>query len=134
MVTDIIGDFLTRIRNAYLRGKKEIEIPSAKMLISISKILKEEGFIADFKEGNEGKDSQRRILKLELRYGNGKKSVIQGIKRISKPGVRVYTGYRDIPRVLNGLGIVILTTPKGIMTGEKAKKEKIGGELLCEVW
>jgi small subunit ribosomal protein S8 len=131
MVTDTIGDFLTRIRNAQLRDKKEIVAPSSKMLASLAKLLKEEGFIAGFSEEDENEKMKK--IKVELRYINGK-AVINGIERISKPGVRIYVGYREIPKVLNGLGVTILTTPKGVMTGETAAKEKVGGELLCRVW
>lgn len=134
MVTDTIGDFLTRIRNAQQRGKNEISLPSSNMLTAVSKVLKEEGFIKDFSEDKSEKDSPQKSLNITLRYLKKKEPAIKGIKRISKPGVRIYTGYRDIPKVLSGIGVVILTTPKGVMTGYKAKKEKLGGEVLCKIW
>ncbi len=131
MVNDTIGDFITRIRNAYIRGKKEIILPSSGILTGIAKILKDEKYIESFK--NDEDEKKRKELKVVLKYKKNKPAVTE-IKRISKPGVRIYSGFRDIPEVLNGLGIVILTTPKGIMTGKDAVKEKVGGELLCSLW
>jgi small subunit ribosomal protein S8 len=130
MVTDTIGDFLTRIRNAQIRNKKEITLPSSKLLIAMSDVLKEEGFIKDFEEVEEDK---RKKLTVQLRYVEGRPA-IRGLKRVSKPGVRSYIGYRNIKRVLGGIGIEILTTPAGVMTGEQAIKSKVGGELLCRIW
>lgn len=132
MVTDAIGDYLTRLRNAIHRGHKIVTMPSSKMLVEISKIMKEEGFIKDFAE-EAGEKSFQKNLVITLRYVDGE-SAIQKIVRVSKPGVRRYVGYKGIPRVLNGLGITILTTPKGVMTGGSAEKQKVGGELLCKVW
>lgn len=131
MVTDTIGDYLTRIRNAYIRGKREIVMPSSNILLQISKVLKEEGFIGEF--GDEEGESKQKSLKIKLRYYKGKPA-IRGIKRVSKPGIRIYVGFRDVPKVLNGIGIAVLTTSKGVMTGEKAVERKIGGELLCKMW
>lgn len=133
MVTDIIGDYLTRIRNAQERKKKEIRIPSSKMLVAISEILKNEGFIQDYKLVEEEIVGTQKNLLVELKYEKGK-PVIRGLKRVSKPGVRNYIGYRDIPKILSGLGIAIVTTPKGVLTGEMARKEKVGGEYLCKIW
>ena len=130
MVTDTIGNFLATIKNALMRSKKEVELPSSKILVAISEVLKKEGFIEDFSQ--EAGEYQK-VLKLSLRYIEGKPA-IKGLKRISKPGVRNYVGYRNIKRVLGGIGINILTTPKGIITGEEAVKSKVGGELLCKVW
>jgi small subunit ribosomal protein S8 len=132
MVTDTIGDFLSRIRNAQVRKKTHVEVPSSNMLKGIAHILKEEGFIKDAVDETDA-EKNHDILRIELRYENDKPA-IKGIKRESKPGVRTYIGYRDIKKVMQGLGISILTTPKGIMTGEKARKEKTGGELLCTIW
>lgn len=130
MVTDTIGDFLTTIRNAQMRSKKEIVLPSSKLLVAISNVLKDEGFIEDVEQKEE---NNRQVLSVKLRYVEGRPA-IRGIKRISKPGVRNYIGYRNIRRVLGGIGIEILTTPAGVMTGEQAIKSKVGGELLCRVW
>lgn len=132
MVTDAIGDYLTRIRNALQRGQKEVQIPSSKILLSISEILKKEGFIEEFSE--EDKQNNRKVITVKLKYLEGRKGAIRGLERISKPGVRVYIGYRKIPSILGGLGITLLTTPKGVMTGEMARKQRIGGELMCKVW
>ena len=132
MVTDTIGDYLTRIRNAQLRKKRDVTMPTSKMLVALSKILKEEGFIEDFVE-EDGETETQKNLVVTLRYINGK-GAIRGLERISKPGVRQYVGYRKVPRILKGLGIAILTTSKGVMSGESAQKEKIGGEYLCKVW
>jgi len=132
MVTDTIGDFLTRIRNAQERNKAEVRIPASKILIEISKILKEEGFVRDYKiEKNE---NARDEIILELRYDKDGKSIIRGIKRVSRPGVRIYKGYRDLSEIKSGQGITIITTSKGLFTGEKAKDEKVGGEILCKIW
>lgn len=131
MVTDTIGDFLTRIRNAQLREKKEVFTPSSKILVEIAKILKEEGFIEDFSVEEE--ENGHKNLRVVLKYVKGRPAITK-VKRESKPGVRVYMGYRDIPEVLNGMGITILTTPKGLLTGAKARKEKVGGEYICKVW
>ena len=133
MVTDTIGDFISRIRNAQMRSKKYVTIPSSKMLLDISKILKEEDFIEDFVEEYTGENSTRKEIKIKLKYKDNKPA-IQKLVRVSKPGVRVYVGYREIPKVISGYGIAILTTPKGVISGENARKIKVGGELLCKVW
>ena len=130
MVTDPIADMLTRIRNAKTMRYKEVEIPSSKVKVEITKILKNEGFINDYKIK---KNNVQDVIILSLKYNN-KESVITGLKRISKPGLRVYAKADEIPRVLNGLGIAILSTSKGIMTGKDAKAANLGGEVLAYIW
>ena len=130
MVTDPIADMLTRIRNANTMRYKEVEIPSSKVKVEIAKILKNEGFINDYKIK---KNNVQDVIILSLKYNN-KESVITGLKRISKPGLRVYAKADEIPRVLNGLGIAILSTSKGIMTGKDAKAANLGGEVLAYIW
>lgn len=129
-ITDPIGDMLTRLRNAILRSRETVELPSSKMLVGIAELLKKEGFISDF-EVIEGVPQKQ--LKLELRYVNGE-SAIRGLKRESKPGVRRYVGYREVPKVKNGFGVAILSTPGGLMTGKMARTAKIGGEFICTIW
>ena len=130
MVTDPIADMLTRIRNANTMRYKEVEIPSSKVKVEIAKILKNEGFINDYKIK---KNNVQDIIVLSLKYNN-KERVITGLKRISKPGLRVYAKADEIPRVLNGLGIAIISTSKGIMTGKDAKAANLGGEVLAYIW
>ncbi len=130
-MTDPIADMLTRIRNANQNRSKEVIIPSSKMKLEIAKILKEEGFIEEFNVNNESVQS---TLTLTLKYGQNKERVITGLKRISKPGLRVYAKAEDIPRVLNGLGIAIISTPKGIMTDKLARKNNVGGEVIAYIW
>jgi len=130
MVTDPIADMLTRIRNAKTMRYKEVEIPSSKVKAEIAKILKNEGFINDYKIK---KNNVQDVIILSLKYNN-KESVITGLKRISKPGLRVYAKSNEIPKVLNGLGIAILSTSKGIMTGKDAKAANLGGEVLAYIW
>ena len=131
-VTDPISDMLTRVRNA---GKARLDtavMPSSKLKTEIAKILLEEGYINSF-EVSDGENING-ILKIYLKYGSDRKGVIEGLKRISKPGLRVYAEKENIPRVLGGLGTVIISTSQGIMTGKKAKKLGIGGEIICHVW
>lgn len=131
MVTDPIADMLTRIRNANQMRYKQVEVPASKLKIEIAKILKEEGFIVDFNiEKNDVQDS----IVLDLKYGNKKERVITGLKRISKPGLRVYAKADEVPRVLNGLGIAIISTSKGVMTDKDARKQSLGGEVLAYIW
>jgi len=130
-VTDPIADLLTRIRNANQMRYKEVVAPSSKTKLRIVEILKEEGYIENFKI--EKNDVQDNII-ITLKYGNNKERVISGLKRISKPGLRVYAKSDEIPSVLNGLGISIVSTSKGIMTGKEAKKENLGGEVLAYIW
>jgi len=131
VVTDTIADMLTRIRNANGMRYEEVKVPSSKTKIEIAKILKEEGFINDYKIV---KDNVQGTLILSLKYADNKQRVITGLKRISKPGLRVYAKNDEIPKVLNGLGIAIISTSKGIMTDKKARKENIGGEVLAYIW
>lgn len=128
--TDPIADFLTRIRNAVKAKKKFVEIPSSKMKISLAEILKNNKFIRDY---NVVEDKKQNILRVHLQYVNGTPS-ITGMKRISKPGLKSYVGKDELPRVLNGLGMAVLSTPKGLLTGKQAKKEAVGGEVVCHVW
>ena len=131
VVTDPIADMLTRIRNANQMRYKEVEVPASKMKLEIARILKEEGFIVDFKVK---KNNVQNIIVLTLKYGEKKERVITGLKRISKPGLRVYAKAEEVPTVLNGLGIALVSTSKGVMTGRDAKKESLGGEVLAYVW
>ena len=130
MVTDPIADMLTRIRNANSMRYKEVEMPSSKMKVEIAKILKNEGFIADYKIK---KNNIQDILVLSLKY-DGKERVITGLKRISKPGLRVYVKANEVPSVLNGLGIAIISTSKGMMTDKEARKGSHGGEVVAYIW
>ena len=130
-VTDPIADMLTRIRNANHMRYKEVEVPASKIKCEIARILKETGFIADYKiKKNDVQD----IIVLNLKYGEKKERVITGLKRISKPGLRVYAKAEEIPRVLNWLGIAIISTSKGIMTDKEAREENLGGEVLAYIW
>jgi len=132
VVTDTISDMLTRIRNATMVKHQIVQIPVTKMSIAITHILKEEGFIEDFENYQENKQN---YLLLSLKYtGKSRESVINKIQRVSKPGLRVYTNSKELPRVLDNLGIAIMSTSKGVMTNEKAKELGIGGEVLCYIW
>jgi small subunit ribosomal protein S8 len=131
MVTDPIADMLTRIRNANQMRYTEVEVPASKTKVEIAKILKEEGFIVDYKVKN---NKPQDIIVLTLKYGEKKERVITGLKRISKPGLRVYVKAEELPRVLNGLGIAIVSTSKGIMTDKNARKNSLGGEVLAYIW
>jgi small subunit ribosomal protein S8 len=130
VMTDPIADMLTRIRNATIVRDKVVEIPVSKIKLEIVKILKEEGYIQDFEAVEEAKQGK---VKVYLKY-NGKEKVISGLKRISKPGLKVYARKDEIPRVLGGLGIAVMSTSKGVMTDRKARTEGIGGEVICYVW
>ena len=131
-VTDPIADMLTRIRNGLSAGHETVSIPASKMKIEIARILKQEGFIVDYKvEGEAAKD---KAIVIELKYGPEGQKVISGLKRISKPGLRVYARNDAVPRVLNGLGIAIISTSKGIMTDRDARKQHLGGEVVAYVW
>ncbi|MBI9070591.1 MAG: 30S ribosomal protein S8 [Melioribacteraceae bacterium] len=129
-MTDPVADYLTRVRNAVGAKKKFVEIPSSKMKIGISEILKSNNFINDF---TVLEDNKQNILRVSLKYINEVPS-LSGLKRISTPGLRVYVGKEEIPRVLNGLGIAILSTSKGLMTDKQARSESIGGEVVCHIW
>jgi small subunit ribosomal protein S8 len=132
MQTDPIADFLTRLRNATAAKHLRVDLPVSKLKIEIARILKEEGYISTYKMVDENKG--HKTLRVFLKYTPDRRSVITGMKRISKPGQRCYLGAGDIQPVVGGLGISILTTPKGLMTGRSARKAKLGGEILCEVW
>jgi small subunit ribosomal protein S8 len=131
IISDQIGDMLTRIRNAAIVRHDAVEMPASKLKIAVLKILKEEGFIADY-ELVKGKPE--RLIKIRLRYDENNQSIISGIERVSKPGLRIYAQHNEIPRVYGGVGVAILSTPKGVITGHKARKEGVGGEVLCYVW
>jgi len=130
-LTDPVSDFLTRIRNAHKARHQKMDVPASKLKLEIARILKEEGYIANFKATDE---EGRKVLRVYLKYGPNNETVINNITRVSRPGCRVYVGRNEIHRVLGGLGINILTTPKGVMTGRQARRQGLGGELLCEVW
>lgn len=129
-VTDPIADFLTRIRNAIRAKKKFVEIPSSNMKLKIAEILKDNNFIKDF---NVIEDNKQNIIRVHLKYVNGESSITD-LQRISTPGLRSYVDQNNIPRVLNGLGLAILSTSKGLLSDKQAKKESIGGEVICHVW
>ena len=130
-MTDPIADMLTRIRNGIAAEHETVVIPSSKMKVEIARILKQEGYINGYKVEGEGKD---KAITVELKYGPEKQKVISGLKRISKPGLRVYAKGNEIPRVLNGLGIAIISTSKGLMTDRDARKNNLGGEVVAYVW
>lgn len=130
-MTDPIADMLTRIRNANQMKYKEVEVPASKIKVSIAEILKNEGYIADYKIK---KNNVQDIIVLNLKYGENKERVITGLKRISKPGLRVYAKAEELPKVLNGLGIAIISTSKGLMVDRQARKESLGGEVLAYIW
>jgi small subunit ribosomal protein S8 len=132
-VSDPIADMLTRIRNAVAARHDSVVIPSSNMKVAIATVLKTEGFIRDYVVVNDEGKAQPN-LKVDLGYGGRKQPVLNGLQRISKPGLRVYVQRNEIPRVYGGLGIAILSTPKGIMTGQEARRQAVGGELLCYVW
>ena len=131
MNTDPIADLLTRVRNASSAGHSSVTVPYSKVKESICGILKEEGFVRDFAAQRSG---PQRHLKIYLIYGEKSTPAITGLQRVSKPSLRIYSGHNEIPRVYGGLGTTIVSTPKGIMTGQRAWREKVGGEVLCVVW
>jgi len=131
MMTDPIADMLTRIRNASKAKHEKVDIPSSKLKVEIAKILKDEGFVKNVKLVKDRRQGQIRVY---LKYTEDEAPVLQGLKRISKPGCRVYASNDAIPKVLDGLGTAILSTPKGIQTGKQAKKDNVGGEVICHVW
>jgi small subunit ribosomal protein S8 len=131
MFSDPIADMLTRVRNAYAAGHPKVDVPASKLKMEIARILREEGYILNYKLAEEG---SKRTIKIYLKYTPTNQPVISNISRISRPGCRVFVGSKEIPNVLGGMGINILTTPRGVMTGKQARTEKVGGELLCEVW
>ncbi len=132
MLTDPIADLLTRIRNANALSKAKVEIPSSNLKEAITRVLQREGFIKGHRVITAG--GKKRILQIYLKYSENEDRIITHLERVSKPGKRRYVGKDEIPRVLNGLGICILSTPRGILTGEEARKTGVGGEILCNVW
>ena len=130
-VSDPIADFLIRIKNAQKARFDRVDIPASRMKASIAGILKEEGYIKNFKFI---RDDKQGILRIQLKYGEHRETGIASIKRISKPSRRVYVGYSDMPRIMNGLGIAIVSTSQGLMTDRQARKQRVGGELLCSIW
>ena len=130
-ITDTIADLLTRIRNANSAKHDTVEIPSSNMKKAICQILVDEGYIKSFSVEEDGKQG---MIKVVLKYTEGKTPVIQGLRRVSKPGLRIYSNVEDMPKVMNGLGIAIVSTSKGIMTDKKARREHVGGEVLAFVW
>ena len=131
MTSDPIADMLTRVRNAINARHPKVDVPASKLKTEIARILKEEGYIANYKVAEEG---VKKVIKIYLKYAPDNSPVITKIERVSRPGCRNYTGKSDIPRVQGGLGISILTTARGVMTGRTARKEGVGGEVLCKVW
>lgn len=134
--TDPIADMLTRIRNGVMSGHSQVAMPSSKIKAEIAKILKEEGFIENF-EVADGEQAGFKVLRVKIKYVGERRErrpVISGLERVSKPGRRIYTKKQDIPWVLSGIGVAILSTPKGVMTGQRARQLGVGGEILCKVW
>jgi len=130
MVTDPIADMLTRIRNAIMARHDSVLMPASRIKLSMAKILKDEGFITDY---TVLKGKPQRVIKISLKYINGRPA-LAGLERVSKPGLRLYVGRKEIPRVYGGLGVALLSTPKGVMTGQDAWRRNLGGELLCYLW
>ena len=131
VMTDPVADFLTRIRNGNMVMHETVEAPSSRIKVAIAGIMKEEGYIKDFEYIE---DAKQGIIRIYLKYGPDKQKVITGIKRISKPGLRVYVKKDEVPRVLGGLGTAVLSTSRGLMTDKKARKEGVGGEVVCYIW
>jgi small subunit ribosomal protein S8 len=131
MTADPIADMLTRVRNALIARHAKVDVPASRLKNEIARILREEGYILNYKLTEEG---AKRYIRLYLKYTPGNLPVISRIERVSRPGCRVYVGSKEVPRILGGLGINILTTPKGVMTGSTARKEGVGGEVLCQIW
>lgn len=130
-MTDPVADLLTRIRNAAKEKHEKLEVPASRLKANVVRVLKEEGYIKNFRLVRE---DGRPMIKIFLKYTDSGLSVIQGIRRVSRPGLRRYAGYQEIPRPLSGAGIAIISTSKGVISGQKARIQKLGGELLCEVW
>jgi small subunit ribosomal protein S8 len=131
MTADPIADMLTRVRNALIARHAKVDVPASRLKNEVARILREEGYILNYKLTEEG---PKKYIRLYLKYTPANLPVISRIERVSRPGCRVYVGSKDIPRILGGLGINILTTPKGVMTGTTARKEGVGGEVLCQIW
>jgi small subunit ribosomal protein S8 len=130
-VSDPVADMLTKIRNAGVAGHEKVDIPTSKLKLEIVKILKTEGYIKNFKKASQ---DGANVIRVFLKYDEKIGSIIHGIERISKPGRRVYTGYKNMPRVYNGYGTLIVSTSQGVTTGKKAAEKKVGGEIICTVW
>ena len=130
-ITDSIGDMLTRIRNASSAKHDTVNVPASNMKKAIAQILKDEGYIKDFKVEEDGKQG---MIEITLKYGANRASVITGLRRVSKPGLRIYTNCEDMPKVMRGLGVAILSTSKGVMTDREARKANVGGEVLAYIW
>ncbi len=136
-ISDPISDMLTRIRNAVLAEHSTVALPNSKMKAAIAQILKDEGYISGFEIVDDSKRPAQKILRIRLKYigeRRERRPVITGMQRISRPGSRVYTGKQEIPWVLSGMGVAILSTPKGVMTGQRARQLGVGGEILCKIW
>jgi small subunit ribosomal protein S8 len=131
MITDPIADMLTRIRNALVARHDFTDIPASKLKVALADVLKREGYIGGFEVKEEG---VRKMLRVALAYGSDRQPAILGLQRVSKPGLRVYAGRGEIPRVYGGLGVAILSTPQGVMTGKQARQRGVGGEVMCYVW
>lgn len=131
MTSDPIADMLTRVRNALQARHAKVDVPASRLKMDISRILKEEGYILNYKMVEDG---ARKSIRIYLKYTPGNVPVISHIERVSRPGCRVYVGGKEVPRVLGGMGVNILTTPRGVMTGASARKEGVGGEVLCQIW
>lgn len=131
MMTDSVADMLARIRNAGIAGQQETTCPSTKLKLAIAKVLQAEGFLDDVAVEAE---SGRPVIRLKLRYGHDGRMIIDGLRRVSKPSRRVYVGAKEIPKVRNGLGVAVLSTPKGVLSDDAAREQCVGGEIMCEVW
>ena len=129
MINDPIADMLTRIRNAALQKHRYVDVRASKLITSLLSVMKESGFVLDFAKNENGRE-----IRVFLRYHLNKFSLIQGLKRVSSPGRRIYIGWEDVPVVQNGLGLALVSTSKGIMSGQKARNEKVGGEFMCTIW
>lgn len=129
--TDFIGDFLTRVRNASRAGQEKVTAPTSKLTLRIAEILKAEGFIESVKPFSEG---NKHFLRIHLKYLRGKQGAIQGLQRVSRPGRRIYVGSGEIPKVVGGLGISVVSTSKGLLVDREARRARVGGELICKVW
>ena len=133
MITDPISDMLTRIRNANVAMRDEVAMPSSKQKVALAEILKKEGYIAGFAVGD-GDAKGSKVLKIQMKYSDDRRRTISGIKRVSPPGLRIYRRATDVPRVLGGLGVAVLSTSHGLMTDREARKRNVGGEVMCYVW
>jgi len=131
MVTDPIADMLTRIRNALVAQHDFTEMPASRQKVALAEVLKKEGYIGGYEIKNE---APRQTIKINLAYAENREPVIMGLQRVSKPGLRVYAARREIPRVYGGLGVAIISTPEGVMTGKEARRRGVGGEVMCYVW